>query len=496
MSARRMALIAALALLATPASASAVNPGTAQNPRGQTLTVRIDTPADGSRVPLQPLAVGGIATITPLAGSGGQNIVYILDNSGSTSSPSNADCNGDGAANAGDDANGSGSAGDVLDCEIFGIAALNATLKAQGTPQGAVVAFGTGADQADVSGAAGTQLFTGLNDDTSGNGTPDIEDVARSVTPGGVTATGPRPTVGQFTPLNGSGGGTDFDAALAATNADLGTVAGGPNVAYFLSDGQATVNTAPGGPLDAARAAGTKVLTFSVGGAAAGCTTGSLKQIADTTGGTCTEVQDPSKLAATITSVAGGATVTGLTLSANGSAPAPTPLTGTNFAAQLPANLLRQGTNQIAATATASDGTTAAADVTVLVGQPSQAAQPVQITAAKAIGLPSSRRCTSRRAFPIRIRYYPGVRYSFAYVAVNGRIVPVYVYAERRIVVKRIGAVYLNRRRFRSFVDLRGLAKGRYRVRVSVATSDGRLLARSRYYRTCKAKLKGGIPRL
>jgi hypothetical protein len=478
---RRMPLIVGLVLLATPESASAVNPASAQNARGQTLTVRIDAPADGARVPLQPLDVRGIATITPLTGGGAQNIAYIVDNSGSTATTSGADCNGDGAANAADDANADGRAGDVLDCEILGIVALNGSLRTQGVGQGAVVAFGTGADQADVSPAAGTQLFTGLNDDASANGVPDIEDVARSVTGSGV---------GQFTPLGASGGGTDFDAALTATNTTLGTVAGQRNVAYFLSDGQATVNTAPGGPLDAARAAGTRVLTFSVGTAAAGCAAGSsLKQIADTTGGVCTEVQDPSKLAGTITTVAGGATITGLTLSASGSAPVPAPLTGSNFAVQLPANLLRQGANPIAATATSSDGTKVTADVTVFIGAP-------PITAAQAIGLPSNRRCTSRRAFPIRIRQYAGVRYSFAYVAVNGRTVPVYVYTERRIVVRRIGAVYLNRRRFRAFVDLRGLAKGRYRVRISVATADGRLLARSRNYRTCTRKLRGGIPPL
>ena len=114
----------------------------------------------------------------------------------------------------------------------------------------------------------------------------------------------------------------------------------------------------------------------------------------------------------------------------------------------------------------------------------------------QALPLPSNRRCTSRRAFPIRVRRYAGVEWSFAFVAVNGRTVPVYVYTERRIRVTRIGAVYLNARRFRAVVDLRGLPKRTYRVRVSAVTTDGVLRANTRQYRTCAGKLRGGIPRL
>ncbi|QEC48585.1 hypothetical protein FSW04_14065 [Baekduia soli] len=113
-----------------------------------------------------------------------------------------------------------------------------------------------------------------------------------------------------------------------------------------------------------------------------------------------------------------------------------------------------------------------------------------------ALPLPSNRRCVSRRAFPIRVRRYPGVEWAFAYVAVNGRTVPVYVYSERRVRVTRIGAVYLNARRFRALVDLRGLPKRTYRVRVSAVTTDGQLRANTRQYRTCAGKLRGSIPRL
>ena len=121
---------------------------------------------------------------------------------------------------------------------------------------------------------------------------------------------------------------------------------------------------------------------------------------------------------------------------------------------------------------------------------------PPNVTGPKALPLPSPKKCTSRRAFPIRVRQLRGITYDFATVAVNGRRVPVYVYTTRRIKVTRIGAVYLNRKRFRAFVDLRGLAKGRYEVRVTAVTKDGQVLSNTRRYRTCTRRLAGGIPRL
>ena len=117
-------------------------------------------------------------------------------------------------------------------------------------------------------------------------------------------------------------------------------------------------------------------------------------------------------------------------------------------------------------------------------------------TVGKALPLPSSRACTSRRAFPIRVRQTPGLTYASATVAVNGRRVPVYLYAGHRTRVNTIGPAALSQKRFRAFVDLRGLARGRYAVRVTAVTTDGRSLVATRRYRTCSGKLTGTIPRL
>jgi hypothetical protein len=122
----------------------------------------------------------------------------------------------------------------------------------------------------------------------------------------------------------------------------------------------------------------------------------------------------------------------------------------------------------------------------------------VTVPASKALPLPSNHTCTSHRAFPIRVRRYRGIAYTSASVAINGHRIPVYVYTTRRAKVTRVGAVYLNQRRFHAFIDLRGRAKGTYKVRVTATTTTGRVLAATRTYHTCSrsGRLIGGIPRL
>jgi sugar lactone lactonase YvrE len=138
---------------------------------------------------------------------------------------------------------------------------------------------------------------------------------------------------------------------------------------------------------------------------------------------------------------------------------------------------------------------TASSRVVTLSGPP--AAAPPTVAASQVLPLPSNHTCTSRRAFPIRVRQIAGVTYSSATVTVNGRRVPVYVYTARRTKVATIGPAALNRNRFRAFVDLRGLVRGRYAVRVTVTTTTGRRLVATRHYRTCgRRKLAGSIPRL
>ena len=91
---------------------------------------------------------------------------------------------------------------------------------------------------------------------------------------------------------------------------------------------------------------------------------------------------------------------------------------------------------------------------------------------ATAFGLPSARRCVSRRNFPIHIRRPSGVR-----------IVTVTVRLEnKRVRVRR------SRGRFVARIDLRGFPKGRFTVTIRVKTVSGLTLRGARRYRTCVAR--------
>jgi hypothetical protein len=92
-------------------------------------------------------------------------------------------------------------------------------------------------------------------------------------------------------------------------------------------------------------------------------------------------------------------------------------------------------------------------------------------------GLPSSRRCVSRRAFRIRIRRRRGRQYLSAAVFLNGRQV-----ATR------------NGRRVTAPINLRGLPRGRYTVRIVVVTTTGEVIRGTRRYRTCERRRRGGRP--
>ena len=129
---------------------------------------------------------------------------------------------------------------------------------------------------------------------------PDVDDVIHSLSTqlGGAGAAG----IGQFTSniTAGFAFNTNYDAALTNMNAAFASQgAGDVNTGFFLSDGiPTTFTTGAGSPLQAAVAAGTKILTFGIGGGAPNsCDPGApLRTIADATGGTCTEVADPSDL--------------------------------------------------------------------------------------------------------------------------------------------------------------------------------------------------------
>ena len=101
-------------------------------------------------------------------------------------------------------------------------------------------------------------------------------------------------------------------------------------------------------------------------------------------------------------------------------------------------------------------------------GKPALAPLP---KAAAVIVLPSARQCVSRRNFRIRLRQPKGFKLKSATVSLNGKRV-----------ATRSG------KRVTAPVDLRGLPKGRFTVKISVTLTDGRKVSSTRKYRTCAPK--------
>ena len=89
-------------------------------------------------------------------------------------------------------------------------------------------------------------------------------------------------------------------------------------------------------------------------------------------------------------------------------------------------------------------------------------------------GLPSNRRCLSKRHFTIHIRRYPGISYVEAIVFLNRHQVST---------VKSRGG------RFSAAINLRGLPAGTFPVKITVITTSGSIISGTRTYHTCRKRL-------
>lgn len=92
-----------------------------------------------------------------------------------------------------------------------------------------------------------------------------------------------------------------------------------------------------------------------------------------------------------------------------------------------------------------------------------------RLPTALASGAPSTKRCVSRRSFTIRVRNQPG----------RVEVVSAKIFVDGRRVAVRSGA------RLTAPVKLKGLPKGRYTVKITGRTADGRTVTDVRRYRTC-----------
>ena len=301
-------------------------------PGGTPITSSITAPADDATLPAAPFAVTGTASVGVGAPVADTTLIYIVDVSGSTTTPtgSTGRCPRQNVYDS--------TADTTLDCELLAVRDLNQAAIATGTVAkiGFIAFAGTGIDTlASISSAAALDLspLGGVSTLTA----PDANEFTPS--PGMTTAfppatnldwvvqsaylgasTGPIP-IGW--PTRGAQDGftlfgphdvgiqTNYYAALTALKNLLLATTTTNKVVAFLSDG-APNQTVQGQPLASALSAlpstGLKIYTFAVGSVAtcgnpSPTLNGSLAQISAHFGTTCQVLPDPSDAATIVPAV-------------------------------------------------------------------------------------------------------------------------------------------------------------------------------------------------
>ncbi|CAM3611205.1 hypothetical protein [Nocardioides zeicaulis] len=267
------ALLTSLAtVLATTAAVLTVAPAGA--------SVTITAPTD---------ARAGVVQLTGSVGAEpGQttSVLYVLDATPSTGQVTGLDCSGSGTAGGPeDDLNADDSAGDVLDCEVAGVQALNRSLVATAGVQAGVVAFSRQAAAADLD-PSGSATFVAPGY-TGGDAVPRLDTVVSSVR---------RNRIGLYDAkdLGGSGSGTAFTSAISVALDTLAAAPAGPKWIMFLSDGQSGIDDAV---LSRLGSSGVRLRSFGIGTEASCRPVGSLYKMAVATGETCSVVPRPADLA-------------------------------------------------------------------------------------------------------------------------------------------------------------------------------------------------------
>lgn len=276
-----------------PGTASATIVG-GNLPGGTSIEVTIASPADGAVLPEGPVALSGVAAVGEAAPVARTALITVVDTSGSTSR----------SGGCGDHQNADGVANTILDCEIAAARALN-TLANNGTVgDTGAIAFAERAQIGDVEPATGQQNFTTPVADANGNSENDMGEVLMSAREGNLSSgvSG----FSEFTPQN-LGLNTNFAAAVSNVASLAAGTALPKVIVAFLSDGEATVGGSISGPLSTVPAK-VDIHTFAVGSSASCAITGvngegSLQQIANATGGTCTNVTDVASLPAILPGV-------------------------------------------------------------------------------------------------------------------------------------------------------------------------------------------------
>jgi hypothetical protein len=248
-------------------------------PNGAELEVSIDDPVTSTEfnVPPGQPTIDVDVTGTASVGQGIPNVtlVYVIDVSASTLAPCGTDSD------------------TILDCEKSAILGLNSSPGISSVDEVGVVVYGETGAAADMTPGGGDDPITAPD-----AGPGDVDTVVNSVF---TSSTIPCPAgVAQFTNKNVGCDGTDYSAGLASAKTVVDASTNGINLVIFLSDGLSNQEDPPGFDANLAALAGTGAVvhSFAVGSGSScvGGANGTLQEMADATGGSCTPVPDPANL--------------------------------------------------------------------------------------------------------------------------------------------------------------------------------------------------------
>lgn len=279
---KRAALISAAPFVLVSTLVMAVNPDTTNLPNGAELSVEIFNPVTDQEYRV-PAALGPGGTIDVATdgqasvGEGDPNILLMFAIDGSFSALD--ECDGD----------------TVLGCEKQAVLNVLADPNIQSVLEVGVVGYGEEGVAGDMTPGGADDLVTNPNTSMA-----DIQTVVNSIfiDPGGVSGDCPA-YIGDFTQKFFNCDGTDYTAGLLAADAIVAASSAGILRLLFLSDG---LSNQGGGGFAAALGAlvgeGVQIDSFAVGASSscAGGTDGTLQEMADASGGTCTELDDPADI--------------------------------------------------------------------------------------------------------------------------------------------------------------------------------------------------------
>lgn len=287
-------------------------------PGGTSVSVDITAPPDGTLItyPAGNVALEGSASVgvgLPVADTA---FVYLTDGSGSTASPSGGDCGPD--RNPMDPESVED---EIIDCEIAAVINLNNSAIAEGTVGEAAMTIFAGAPvTADATPAGGDDPIIAPDANANGNAVNDVDEVMHSIAVAELVG-----EVGRFNEFSIKDipdlYGTDFAEAASEACSVAASMGSSTKIVVMLSDG---LNNA-GADITTVLPCGSVIFhTFAVG-ASSSCTgdpydLGSLQEIADLTGGTCTHVTDPWELPQVVPGVIASQLLS-LSLTVDGGAP-------------------------------------------------------------------------------------------------------------------------------------------------------------------------------